>query len=73
LSEKNRPTKFSVNALRTDKRLTLGWYAITFGSFGLVRLDGATIDKVFLNSPGGPYLFWVMAVVLSPGVHLQSS
>jgi hypothetical protein len=42
--------------------LTLGWYAITLGSFGLLRLDDATIDKVFFSYPGGPYLFWVMVV-----------
>jgi hypothetical protein len=48
--------------------LTLGWYAITFGSFGLLRFDSETIEKVFFGYPGGPYLFWVMVVSTATGL-----
>jgi len=48
--------------------LTLGWYAITFGSFGLLRFDNATIEKVFFGYPGGPFLFWVMVASIVVGL-----
>jgi hypothetical protein len=47
---------------------TLGWHAITFGSFGLLRVDSATIEKVFFGYPGGPFLFWVMVASIVVGL-----
>jgi hypothetical protein len=57
-----------IEALGCFGFLTLGWYEITLGSFGLLRLDSATIDKVFFGSPGGPYLFGVMVVSTFTGL-----
>jgi hypothetical protein len=34
----------------------------------LLRLDNGTIEKVFFGHPGGPYLFWVMAVSTVTGL-----
>jgi hypothetical protein len=48
--------------------LTMGWYAITFGGFGLIRMNGQLIDKIFFGYPGGPFLFWVMVVSTVTGL-----
>ena len=48
--------------------LTLGWYEITFGGSGLVRLNGELIEKVFFSYPGGPFIFWMMVTCVVVGL-----
>jgi hypothetical protein len=48
--------------------LTLGWYEITFGLSGIVRLDGEVIDRYFLPYPGGTYLLAMMFVNVVAGL-----
>jgi hypothetical protein len=36
--------------------LTLGWWEVTFGGSGLLRLSPAIIEKHFMSFPGGPYI-----------------
>ena len=36
--------------------LTLGWWEVTFGASGLLRLSPAIIEKHFMSVPGGPYI-----------------
>lgn len=38
---------------------TLAWWIFTFGPGGLIHVDGAMIEKVFFDVPGGTYFFFV--------------
>ena len=55
---------------------TLAWFEFTFGASGLIRLNGETIDKVFLSVPNGAYTlalwysFCITALVGPVGLYL---
>lgn len=57
-----------VEALGAFGPLTLAWFVIVFGPFGVARLSGEIIDKYFRSSPGGDYILVMMFVNSVVGV-----